>query len=325
VNNSAEVFAVAPTNFEFAHPVVLLSLVLVPLLAWLLGKRGPLPSVTLPSLAALEGLGRTPRRHSGWLRWIVPLAALALLCIALARPRLPRGDLPDPTKGIDIMLTLDFSRSMAEMDFHIEGKRTSRRAALEKVVAEFVGKRPNDRIGIVCFARSPFLVSPLTLDHEWALNSLRETDYATGTAIGEGIAASSQFLKRNSQRSKVIILVTDGQNMTGRQPLQIAPSLLRDGISLYSILIGPEVVTPSAAARHELNRASRITGGQFFQARDTSTLERVYMLIDQLEKKALLEKHFVSWNELFPQFVGAALALLLLDFIWNDAAKRRIP
>jgi Ca-activated chloride channel family protein len=318
-------FTPEPNQLQFAYPWLLLSLLLVPPLAYLLGKRGPLPSITLPTLAPLKGLGRTPRRHSGLYRWIFPLLALALLCFALARPRTPRGDMPDPTKGIDIMLTLDFSRSMAEQDFHINGSRTNRRAALEKVVAEFVAKRPNDRIGIVCFARSPFLVSPLTLDHEWALNSLRETDYATGTAIGEGIAASAQFLKRQSQRSKVIILVTDGQNMVGRQPLQVAPQVLRDGIRLYSILIGPEVVTPSAAARHELNRASRITGGQFFQARDTSTLEQVYALIDQLEKKALLEKHFVTWRELFPNLVAAALALLLLDFIWNDAAKRRIP
>ena len=87
------------------------------------------------------------------------------MVVALARPRVPRGDLPDPTKGIDILLTLDYSRSMAEHDYHLEGKRTSRRDALLHVVESFVSKRPKDRIGIVCFARSPFLVSPLTLDH----------------------------------------------------------------------------------------------------------------------------------------------------------------
>jgi Ca-activated chloride channel family protein len=168
-------------------------------------------------------------------------------------------------------------------------------------------------------------VSPLTLDHAWALNSLKDTDYSTGTAIGEGIAASSQFLKRNSQRSKVLILVTDGQNMIGRQPLQVAPMLLRDGIRLYSILIGPEIVTPSAAARHELNRASRITGGQFFQARDTAALEKVYALIDLLEKRALLQKHFVAWHELFPWLIAGALGLLLVDFGWNEVWRRRIP
>jgi Ca-activated chloride channel family protein len=312
-------------GFEFAHPWALLGLLILPLAAWWLGKRGPLPSVTVPSLEPLQGLGRIPRRHAGWLRWALPLSVLILLCFAFARPRVPRGDLPDPTKGIDIMLTLDFSRSMAEQDFHFNGKRISRRAALEKVVADFVAKRPTDRVGIVCFARSPFLVSPLTLDHDWALNSLRETDYATGTAIGEGMAAAGQFLKRNSQRSKAMILVTDGQNMIGRQPLQVAPTLLRDGIRMYSILIGPEIVTPTAAARHELNRASRITGGQFFQARDTETLQRVYSLIDQLEKRALLEKHFVTWRELFPWLVAAALSLLIVDFGWAEGVRRRIP
>ena len=312
-------------GFEFAHPWALLTLLLVPLTAWWLGKRGQLPSITVPSLGALRGLGQTPRRHAGASRAALPLLVLALLCLAMARPRLPRGDLPDPTKGIDIMLTLDFSRSMAEQDFHFERRRISRREALIKVVEGFVRGRPNDRIGIVCFARSPFLVAPLTLDHDWALTSLKETDHSTGTAIGEGLAASEQFLKQHSTRSKVIILVTDGQNMVGRPPLQIAPMLLRDGIRLYSILIGPEIVTPTVAARHELNRASRITGGQFFQARDTLALQKVYALIDQLEKKALIEKQFITWRELFPYLAATALALMLLQFTFSEMGRRRIP
>jgi Ca-activated chloride channel family protein len=312
-------------GFEFAHPWALLTLLLVPIVAWWIGKRGRLPSITVPSLSALRGLGRAPRRHFGMWRLAVPLAALALMCLAMARPRLPRGDMADPTKGIDIMLTLDFSRSMAEQDFHYERRRISRREALIKVVEEFVRGRPNDRIGIVCFARSPFLVAPLTLDHEWALTSLKETDQSTGTAIGEGLAASEQFLKRHSTRSKVIILVTDGQNMVGRPPLQIAPMLLRDGIRLYSILIGPEIVTPTAAARHELNRTSRITGGQFFQARDTLALKKVYELIDQLEKKALTEKQFVAWRELFPWLVAMAFGLMMTDFTVTEVWRRRIP
>lgn len=312
-------------GFEFAHPEALLGLLLLPLLAWWIGKRGPLPSVTLPTLDALKGLGSAPRRHAGFFRLAIPLIVYTLMCVAMAQPRIPRGDVADPTKGIDIMLTLDFSRSMAEEDFHFERKRISRRAALIHVVEDFVRGRPSDRVGIVCFARSPFLVSPLTLDHEWALESLRQTDHSTGTAIGEGLAASDQFLKKNSNRSKVIILVTDGQNMAGRPPLQIAPMLLRDGIRLYSILIGPEIVTPTAAARHELNRASRITGGQFFQARDTAALQKVYSLIDQLEKKALQEKQFVQWRELFPYLAGAAFAILMLNFTFNDVWRRRIP
>ncbi len=318
-------WAEALQGLEFGHPWALLGLIALPAIAWALGRRGPLPSVVLPSLKPLAGLGRSPRKHAGRFRLAMPMAIVALVCVAMARPRVPRGDVPDPTKGIDIMLTLDFSRSMAEQDFHFDRKRVSRREALTRVVEDFVRKRPSDRVGIVCFARTPFLVSPLTLDHEWALESLRQTDHSTGTAIGEGLAASAQFLKRMSQRSKVIILVTDGQNMLGRPPLQLAPTLLRDNIRLYSILIGPEIVTPSAAARHELNRTSRITGGQFFQARDTLALQKVYALIDQLEKMALQQKHFQTWRELFPWLAGAALGLLALDFAFGTVGRRRIP
>jgi Ca-activated chloride channel family protein len=312
-------------GFEFAWPWALLALVLIPWLAWRLGKAGPLPSITLPSLQSVRTLGTTPRRHAGRWRWTMLLLALTFLIVALARPRVPRGDLPDPTKGIDIMLTLDYSRSMAEHDFHLEGKRISRRDALLHVVEDFVAKRPHDRIGIVCFARSPFLVSPLTLDHAWALNSLKETDYATGTAIGEGLAASLQFLKQNSERSKVIILVTYGQNMVGRPPLMIAPHVLQSQVRLYTVIIGPEIVTPSAAANHELHKAARMTGGQFFQARDTEGLKKVYGLIDELEKKALLQKRFVTWREWFPWLAGAGLALFLTDILINDLLRRRIP
>lgn len=312
-------------GFEFAYPWVLLGLLALPAIAWWLGRPGPLPSVTIPTLRPLKALGSTPRKHRGRWRMAATLLALGSMIIALARPRLERGDLPDPTRGIDIMLTLDYSRSMAEQDFHLNGQRTSRRAALLHVVQDFIKKRPTDRIGIVCFARSPFLVSPLTMDHEWAMNSLRETDYSTGTAIGEGLAAAWQFIKKNSERSKVIILVTDGQNMMGRPPLQIAPFLLRDQIRLYSIIIGPEIVTPTAAANHELHKSSRMTGGQFFQARDTETLQKIYELIDQLEKKALLQKRFVSWNELFIWPAAASLAIFLGQLVWTGMIRRRIP
>lgn len=312
-------------GFEFAYPWVLLGLLALPAVAWWLGRVGPLPSVTIPTLRPLRNLGATPRKHRGRWRLALTLIVLGLTLLALARPRIERGDQPDPTKGIDIMLTLDYSRSMAEEDFHLEGKRTNRRKALLHVVGDFVKRRPNDRIGIVCFARSPFLVSPLTMDHEWAMNSLRETDYSTGTAIGEGLAAAWQFIKKNSERSKVIILVTDGQNMMGRPPLQIAPFLLRDQIRLYSIIIGPEIVTPTAAANHELHKSSRMTGGQFFQARDTETLQKIYALIDELEKKALLQKRFVNWRELFHWPAGAALALVLAQLVWTGLIRRRIP
>lgn len=310
---------------NFLHPWILLGLPILAWLAWWAGRRGTVPSVPVPSLSGLSALARVPKRHRGQWRWWLPLLALALGVIALARPRIPRGDLPDPSKGIDIMLCLDFSRSMAEPDFKMDRKRITRRQALESVVADFVKSRPQDRIGIVCFARNPYLISPLTLDHDWALESLKQTDLMTGTGIGEALAASLRFLRKDSERNKVIILMTDGDNSAGRRPFEIAPMAVRDKVKVYSILIGPEIVTPTAAANHELNRVSRLTGGQFFQATDTKGLQGIYNLIDQLEKKALVAKRLVTWRELHPWFTGLAAAILLAELLCTAFIHRRMP
>lgn len=312
-------------GFEFQHPWVLLLLLALPLLAWWLGRRGPLPAIAVPTLRGASQLGSVPRKHIGAVRLFWLILPLAVLIAALARPRVPRGDLPDPSKGIDIMLTLDFSRSMAETDFRLKGRRVARKDALVSVTEDFIAGRPNDRIGIVCFARNPWLVSPLTLDHGWVRSSLREAEMATGTGIGWALQASANFLKKASERSKVIILITDGDNSAGPRPIEIAPLVVQERIKVYSILIGPEMVTPSAAANHELNRVARMTGGQFFQANDARALQGIYNLIEQLEKKELVQKRYVTWQELFPWFAGAGLGLWLLGIAVGDLAKRRVP
>lgn len=311
-------------GLEFLHPWVLLGLLGLPLVAWRLGRRGPLPSVPVPTLRGITSLGSKPRRHSGRLRWFGLLLPLALIILALARPRLPHGDLPDPSKGIDIMLALDYSRSMAETDFRLNGRRVSRKDALVHVTTDFVKGRANDRIGIVCFARTPWLVSPLTLDHTWALNAMKEAELATGTGIGWAIQASTTFLKKSSDRSKVIILITDGENSAGPAPVETAPLAVQERIKVYTILIGPEMVTPTAAANHALNKVARLTGGQFFQANDARALSGIYQLIDQMEKRELIQKRYVSWRELFPGLVSAAAALWLAELAWTRL-RRRVP
>jgi Ca-activated chloride channel family protein len=314
-----------PGDIEFLHPWVLLGLLLLPAMAWWLGRRAPLPSIRVPSIQGIAGLARQPRRHPGRWRTAWILLPLALLIIAAARPRVPRGDTPDPSKGIDIMLCLDFSRSMAEEDFRLQGRRVSRRKALETVTIQFVEGRPNDRIGIVCFARSPFLVSPLTLDHKWAINALRETDLATGTGIGWALLASVNFLKKDSDRSKVIILITDGENSAGPRASETIAAAVQEGIKVYAVLIGPEVVPPSAVAGHDLNRSARATGGQFFQATDSRALAGIYDLIDQLEKRELIQKRFVAWQELYHWPAGSAAGLLLFGVLVFDIFRRRSP
>ena len=314
-----------PGGFEFEYPWVLLLWLVLPWLAWRLGRPGPIPTVPVPTLRGLEGLGRRPRRHAGRVRFAAGLVPLALAIAALARPRIPNGDIPDPSKGIDIMLALDYSRSMAETDFRLNGHRVSRKEALVHVTTDFVKGRPNDRIGIVCFARTPWLVSPLTLDHAWAIGAMREAELATGTGIGWAISASTTFLKKSSDRSRVIILITDGENSAGPRPAEMAPVAVRERIKVYTILIGPEMVTPSAAANHELNKVARMTGGQFFQANDAHALQGIYQLIDQMEKRELIQKRHVTWRELFPETVAAALGVWMIEFAALRLLRRRMP
>jgi Ca-activated chloride channel family protein len=300
-------------------------LLVLPVLAWWTGRRGPLPSIPVPSIRGISHLGTAPRKHRGAFRWLGVLLPLALLILALARPRVPRGDVPDPSKGIDIMLTLDFSRSMAETDFRLRNRRVSRHDALVSVTEEFVKGRPTDRIGIVCFARTPWLVSPLTLDHKWAMTSLRESELATGTGIGWAIAAATTFLKHDSDRSKVIILITDGDNSAGPKPSEMAPLAVKERIKVYTILIGPEMVTPSMAANHEVNKVARLTGGQFFQAPDAHALQNIFAAIDKLEKRELVQKRFVSWRELYPWFLWTGVVLWVISMASAELFRRRVP
>lgn len=312
-------------EFQFLHPWVLLALLGLPLLAWWLGRRGSVPSLPFPSLAPLKSLGVPLRRRRGLPRWAFVLIALAFIIVALARPRVPKGEVPDPSKGIDIMLALDFSSSMKERDYHLEGKRVTRKEALIHVVNNFLMSRTNDRLGIVAYARGPWLVSPLTTDHDWALQAFKQTETSRGTGIGEGILAATFFLKKSSDRTKVIINVTDGENSAGRDPYEVIPAVKNEAVKVYTILIGPIRMSGERLLNSDLFHMSKETRGKLFQASDTKTLQAVYDTIDQLEKKDLMQKRHQTWRELFPWVAAAALVLVLIEVLLRDVLKRRIP
>jgi Ca-activated chloride channel homolog len=311
-------------GFEFMYPWALTGLVLLPLAAWWLGRARPVPSVPFSSLKLLRALGPRARRRPGGWRWALILLPIALMVVAAARPRLPKGELPDPSKGIDIMLGLDYSGSMTERDFHLQGRRVTRAEALAHVVENFIAKRVNDRIGIIGFSKSPYLVSPLTLDHEWVLAALHNIVQSRGTAIGEAIVASVHFLRKASDRSKIIILVSDGVNSAGRKPLEVAPFARKEGVRIYSIIVGPERLTGSRLTENEMLKVCKMTGGQLFQANDTHALQRVYDMIDLLEKKRLVQRRYQSYQELFAWLVAAATGVLAAPLL-AQAARRRIP
>src|SRR5437764_4909248 len=189
------------------------------MLAWFRGKSGPAAALTFSSTTALRSLGKTSAACAGnFLRALV-LLSLALLALAMARPQLGKSLTQIEASGIDIMLVLDVSGSMLTKDFTIGGQEATRVDAIREVTRKFIEGRPNDRIGIIAFAGRPYVVSPMTLDHDWLLRNLERVKTGMiedGTAIGSGMAAAANRLNDKRSKSQVIVLLTDGENNTGQ-------------------------------------------------------------------------------------------------------------
>lgn len=313
-------------GFEFGQPYWLLLLVgLWPFWRSLQGL-GRQPGVPIPSLRLLDGVARpvktTWARRTAWLRVVVA----ALLIVALARPRLERGVDDETAHGIDILLVLDASRSMESKDFVFEGTKLSRREGLLRVLADFIQARPQDRIGVVAFAERPFLVSPLTLDHSWMLEAVSSIKLSLGTAIGSGVEAAVDLLRRSESPDKVAIVVTDGLNTSGVKPLESAQTARRFGVRLYTIgIVSYAEMATGAVEELSLSQMARMTGGQFFQAADGAGLQAIYRQIDAMERTAFKQPRLRAWRELFPWLVGAAALLVLLDLVLAQARAPRLP
>ena len=193
-------------------------------------------------------MGARPRSKAGGLLAFLGLLAFALLIIALARPRHGKGSTEIEASGIDIVLALDVSGSMEALDFKLEGKPANRLEVVKNVVGKFVGQRPNDKLGMVAFAGRPYLVSPLTLDHEFLAKRLADVKMGQvedGTAIGSAIASSVGHLRDSNAKSRIIILLTDGVNNAGAvNPLTAAEAAKALGIKIYTIGAGTRGEAP---------------------------------------------------------------------------------
>lgn len=304
-------------------------LLLAPL-TWPLWRRpsesAPRPAVVFSSLSLFRGLGRpapsAARRTGRWLR----LLAACCLIVALARPRLEKSSEEENAEGINIMLVLDASRSMESKDFDYDGRKVSRRDALLRVIDRFIKERPRDRIGVVGFAEKPFLVSPLTLDHSWMMESLRDVKLSLGTAIGSGIEAGINLLRKAGDGNRIIIVVTDGLNTSGLDPVESARLARRNGIRLYTIgVVSYADMKVAGIDGITLNRMARMTGGQFFQAADGASLEEIYRQIDTIERQQFRQSRLRAFRDLYAYLVAGALGLLVLDRSLRVGARGRIP
>ena len=307
------------SEFSFAHPWLLLLLLGIPVLAWLKGKFGGTAAVTFSTTSMLAEIGSRQRNRAGAFLAGLSYLALALFIIALARPQLGRVTTRVQATGVDIMLVIDVSRSMLAEDFTIGNSRSNRIDTVKLVTEQFIRQRPNDRIGIVAFAGRPYLVSPLTLDHDWLIRNLERLRIGLvedGTAIGSAIASAANRLKDKEAKTKLIVLLTDGDNNAGKvQPLTAAEAAKALGIRIYTIGAGTEGEAPfplqNAFGRtvyrnvlvkfdeKTLSEIATITNGQYFRATDTNSLRKIFSEIDKMEKTKIEVERTAQYRDLF--------------------------
>ena len=330
----------------FLQPELLWLLALLPLVMLLRGRRGPVAAVEYSDVGLAREVARTNRARAGRWVWLFPLLAGALMIVALARPQRAHSRTEVTANGIDIVLGLDVSGSMQALDFQIDGRRVNRIEIVKSVVSKFIEERPNDRIGLIAFAAAPYLVSPLTLDHDWLQQNLERVNTALaqddGTAIGSAIAASVNRLRTTNAKSKVVILLTDGMNNTGKiSPLAAAEAARAMGVKIYTIGVGvrgmaPIVVKDEAGHSHlvmdkvdvdekTLQSVAGTTGGTFYRATDTDSLKKIYEQINRLETTAQTVKKFEHREELYSWALMPSVAILGFGLLLQHTRFRRLP
>lgn len=302
------------SHFAFKYPLILLNLLWVPLWLWVCFKRWHNHKfVPVSSLRNFPFGSACPHRIPQIFRTL----ALASLIVALARPQGITSHFQNKS-GVDILLALDLSSSMQIPDFSINQlQRTSRIQAAKAVLDEFIRKRSHDRIGLVAFARYPYLVSPLTLNHPWLLKNLERLNAGMvedGTAIGSAIAMCVNRLKNLKAKTRLIILLTDGVNNFGDvSPMLAAETAETFKTKIYTIMVGNDQIFP--VDEQTLVRMAEKTGGRFYKAYDIHSLKQVYREIDQLEKTDVKMDGYNEYAEFFPIFLCLAFFLLLCEFV----------
>jgi len=263
-------------------------------------------------------------------RWLAVLALLCwlLLVTASARPQWLGKPLQLPVSGRDLLLAVDLSGSMEAEDFVIEGQRVDRLTAAKWVAGDFISRRKGDRIGLILFGRNAYLQAPLTFDRETIRTLLNESAIGLAgkeTAIGDAIGLALKRLSPETEKSQVLILLTDGANTAGKvEPLKAAELAQAKNLKIYTIGIGADEievrsffgtqrVNPSADLDEEtLREIAKLTGGKYFRARDTKELTKIYQLLDQLEPVTKEDQFYRPSSSLFHWPLGAAMVLAML-------------
>ncbi|HEU0037971.1 MAG TPA: VWA domain-containing protein [Verrucomicrobiae bacterium] len=343
-------------NLEFQYPWLLALLALLPLYAFLRGRAGKHSALRFPSADIARAAGATARAAAGRLLMFLRLLVAALGIVALAGPRFANDRTETQASGVDIMLALDLSWSMMALDMSGPHERVTRFDIAAQVLEDFIHKRPTDRIGLVVFSAVPYLASPLTLNHDWLIENLQRLHIGMirelGTAIGDATAAAAKRLKSaKDSKSRIIILLTDGDNNQGQiDPVPAAQLAAALGAKIYTIGIGVEepcqlprfdpatgklVLDPNGnvifglilqpANYTVLGKMSALSKAKSYRAKNRRELQSIYDEIDRLEKTEVKLRRYTIYTPLFQWPLLTAFCLLALELVLNNTRYRRVP
>jgi Ca-activated chloride channel family protein len=331
---------------ELQNPRALWLLGLIPLiLAWAVVEKRKRAVLRFSAASLLLAQGRGLRPYFLWLLPALRVAAFTAAVIALARPQERDSRLKDlSVEGIDIMICLDLSTSMEAADF----RPNNRLFVAKEVLSEFISSRANDRIGLVVFSGQAYTQAPLTLDYgvlKEVVKQLRTRVLEDGTAIGDAVATALNRLRDSEAKSRVVVLITDGDNNAGRvSPLDAADAAKALGIPIYAILVGKGGKVPFPAGQdifgqtawrdveiainpELLKDMAARTGGEYFRATDRETLKNgLQKILDSLERSRLIEGGaMATYRELYHPFLLLAAFLLVLEFLLRSTVLRVFP
>jgi Ca-activated chloride channel homolog len=344
------------SHFQFQYPWLLALLALLPVYAFLRGRTGKLSALRFPSADLARSAGGTARSSAGAMLLFLRILTVGFCIVAMAGPRFANERTETQASGVDIMLVLDLSWSMESLDMGGHDESGTRFGIASSVMEDFVGRRPNDRIGLIVFSGVPYLASPLTLNHEWLIETLHHVHIGTirelGTAIGDAIASAAKRLQSlKDSKSRIIILLTDGDNNKGEiDPAPAAEVAAAVGAKIYTIGIGIEepcqlpafdidtgklrrdaagntipTLTLQPANYTVLGQMARLSHGRFYRATNRRELQSIYNEIDRLEKTEIKLRRYTTFVPLFQWPLLAGFALLALELLLSSTRYRRVP
>ena len=318
--------------FKFASPYFLL---LIPIIIYLFLRKRSNLGVTVPGIEPLKAYKIKSKKHL--LGKYLILLSLILMCVALARPQMIYENRVVKKNGIDIAISLDLSQSMLQEDFS-----PNRLEKAKEVLGEFIDKRGDDRLSLIVFGGDAYTKVPLTFDHNVVkemVSKLTVDDITSNnrTAIGMGIGVALNRLKNSEAKSKVIILLTDGENNSGEMSPSAAADIAKElGIKIYTIgigareiqiptLFGYQTVKNNELDENLLQNIAKTTGGEYFRAGDSKEFKEIFNKIDELEKTKIDGRSFYDKQEMFEGILKISLILLLIGVLFQYLIYIIIP